>query len=841
MITLDLIDVWRELHRPTRQYTWRKFNSTKQGRLDYFLISNTLVPYVDTTNIFPGYRSDHSIISIKFNKNSYSKGRSYWKFNNSLLKDTAYSKTVKNVISDVKKQYSALVYHTDSIDEIENKELCLTINDQLFLEVLLMEIRGKTIAYSSYKKREIRKLEKTLNDEIAEIEQNIDDSNVHTLDNKKRELENIRRAKVDGMIVRSKAKYIEEGEKNTKYFSNLEKKHNTEKCMSILELDDGSIITDPDKIKQENKNFYENLYSSKEHEITKVDLDDIIPNGPKLSEEDRNKIEGELTEGEVLKALKHMQNDKSPGSSGYTSEFYKFFWRDIGSFVVRSLNYGFRSGQLSVTQRQGIITCIPKEGKDKRFLQNWRPITLLNTSYKLASACISFRIKSVLPQIIHGDQTGFLAGRYIGENIRMLYDILFHTETHNIPGQLLLVDFHKAFDSLSWSFIEQCLNFFNFGPLIKQWIKTFYNDIKSCVAVNGSYTEWFKLYRGCRQGDPCSPYIFLICAEILSLLIRNNKNIKGIKITEEFTALLSQFADDTSLFLDGSKKSFSETIKTLEFFASLSGLNINFDKTVVVWIGSKKNSDTRYLPNYDLKWNPRSFKALGVIFSTNINEIVKLNFDGKLESIRRILMQWSRRHLTPYGKITIIKTQALSKIVYLLINIPDPPVEFITSLDKLFFEFLWDNKPPRINRDIMCAPYSSGGFGMIDLYDFIGSMKISWLKRNFKHKNTPNYLFLNLFPKGKLLHIMGDDVTNIILNRNKNPFWNDVFKHYRKLHVICIPRNEIEFNAESIHNNTRFKRGNKSIFIQQWLEGDITNVKHILKEDNGNFLNYNER
>ena len=128
---------------------------------------------------------------------------------------------------------------------------------------------------------------------------------------------------------------------------------------------------------------------------------------------------------------------------------------DIGSFVVRSLNYGFRSGQLSITQRQGIITCIPKKGKDKRFLQNWRPITLLNTSYKLASACTTFRIKSLLPQIIHGDQTGFLAGRYIGENIRMLYDILFHTETHNIPGQLLLVEYHKAFDSLSWSFIEQ--------------------------------------------------------------------------------------------------------------------------------------------------------------------------------------------------------------------------------------------------------------------------------------------------------------------------------------------------------------------------------------------------
>ena len=184
-----------------------------------------------------------------------------------------------------------------------------------------------------------------------------------------------------------------------------------------------------------------------------------------------------------------MQRNKSPGTSGYSSEFFMFWWRDLGAFLVRSINFGFNSGMLSITQRQGIITCIPKEGKDKRFLTNWRPITLLNTSYKIASACIAARLKTVLPKIIHGDQTGFLSGRYIGENIRLIYDVLFHTETQGIPGQILLIDFAKAFDSVSWSFINKCLDFFNFGPLIKQWVKTFYNDAISCVSVNGSYIE----------------------------------------------------------------------------------------------------------------------------------------------------------------------------------------------------------------------------------------------------------------------------------------------------------------------------------------------------------------
>ena len=235
----------------------------------------------------------------------------------------------------------------------------------------------------------------------------------------------------------------------------------------------------------------------------------------------------------------------------------------MGHFLIRSINYGFKIGKLSVTQRQGVITCIPKEGKEKRYLGNWRPITLLNVSYKIASACIASRIKTVLPNLINEDQTGFLTGRYIGENIRLMYDVLHLTEKNNIPGQILLVDFFKAFDSVSWSFIQRCLEFFNFGEMIKKWIKTFYTDISSCVNVNGGYTSWFNVEIGCRQGDPSSPYLFLICAEILSLLIRNNENIKGIQINRDLTILLSQFADDTSLYLDGSELSFKESINSI--------------------------------------------------------------------------------------------------------------------------------------------------------------------------------------------------------------------------------------------------------------------------------------
>lgn len=246
-------------------------------------------------------------------------------------------------------------------------------------------------------------------------------------------------------------------------------------------------------------------------------------------------------------------------------------------------------GEMLVSQKRGIITCVPKGDKPRQYMKNWRPISLLNTIYKLGSSCIAERLKSILSLLINNDQTRFIPGRYIGENTRLIYDILLYIEEHDIPGILLLIDFEKAFDSISWSFIESVLDFFNFGPSIKHWITTFYTKIQSAVTQNCHLSDFFEILRGCRQGDPLSPYIFSLCAEILGILIRNNDKVKGITI-DNSEYLISQYADDTSLILDGSPESLDASLRTLDKYADLSGLNINLDKTKVVWIGKKKFS-----------------------------------------------------------------------------------------------------------------------------------------------------------------------------------------------------------------------------------------------------------
>ena len=262
---------------------------------------------------------------------------------------------------------------------------------------------------------------------------------------------------------------------------------------------------------------------------------------------------------------------------------------DLKRHLLNALNYAYSKGLLSITQRRGLITLIPKKNKPTNLMKNWRPITLLNCDYKIATKCIASRIKKVLPKLINNDQTGFMKNRFIGENIRLIDSIINYANTEQIEGLLLFIDFEKAFDSIEWSFIEKTLKYYSFGNSLITWIKLFYTDMCSCVQNNGWSSDFFTLSRGVRQGCPPSPYLFILCAEILANAVRNDPKVRGIKVFDT-ECKISQYADDTTFILDGSQSSFSRSLYLLDTFALISGLKVNYDKTEALWIGSRKGS-----------------------------------------------------------------------------------------------------------------------------------------------------------------------------------------------------------------------------------------------------------
>ena len=183
-----------------------------------------------------------------------------------------------------------------------------------------------------------------------------------------------------------------------------------------------------------------------------------------LSNEERNCIEGLLTELECLNALKDMEPDKSPGTDGLPSEFYQMFWNDVSKPLLDALNYGFEIGKLSISQKRGIIKLIPKKSEELYYVKNWRPLALLNCDYKIATKAIANRLKTHLHKLINNNQTGFLKGRFIGENIRLIDSVINYTAVKKIPGLLFFLDFEKAFDTLELPFIQKNTYFFRIWP-----------------------------------------------------------------------------------------------------------------------------------------------------------------------------------------------------------------------------------------------------------------------------------------------------------------------------------------------------------------------------------------
>ena len=439
----------------------------------------------------------------------------------------------------------------------------------------------------------------------------------------------------------------------------------------------------------------------------------------KLNEENQNICEGKVTKEECFKVLEEMKSNKAPGNDGFTVEFYQTFWPILGDILVGSMNEAYDMGELSISQKQGVITLLEKEGKDSMYIQNYRPITLLNVDYKI-SKVLAKRIKEVLGNIIHHDQVGYIKHRNIGEAVRLIDDMFFNSLKQN-NGYLLAVDFEKAFDSVSHEFLFEVLELFGFGVSFCSWVKILYKDISSCIMNGGNSTGYFDIKRGVRQGDPLSPYLFLLAIEILAHTVRKDKVIKGFCFGNyEVRQIL--YADDFTLFVKDAR-----SVDRLKYifgeFEEVSGLKVNKGKTNFVRMGGDDE-----LPDESLFGKVvQEIKILGVYFSLDRKKRDDMNYKEILSKIKKLLGWWKQRDLTLMGKVHLLKTYALSKLNYVSALIVVPNWVY-AEVERIAFEFLWKGKD-RIKRKIMNQDYEDGGVKMFNYVLFVKTQRIMWVKR----------------------------------------------------------------------------------------------------------------
>ena len=707
--SFNLADVWREKNPNTRQYTWQ--NENIKCRLDYWFAPYNLVN-LSECSIKVAPVPDHRAVIMTVKSPRYQKrGPGFWRLNNSLLEDQTFDKEMTDLLTNIK----------DKLKDIQQPGIQW--------EMIKMEIRSLSIQYSKNKarsrKNEEKELEEQLNSLMRETDEFDDPEKQKLICETKERLESIQTHKTKGAIIRSRCNWNEQGEKSTKYFFNLEKRNYKEKTISSLTLEDGSITTDPKTILLEEAEYYKKLYTSSYPDMKEstyfLDNDDV----KKLNTEQKTSCDGEMKEVELRKALQAMSKNKnkSPGCDGITIEFYIKYWNLLKDYLLNTINDAYHNNLLPISLRRGVIRLIPKKGLDTSNLDNWRPISLLNVDYKIVSKALTLRIERLLPFLIHEDQTGFVKQRYIGTNIRRIYDTIDYYDKKKKPGLLMFLDFKKAYDSIEHSFILKVLETVNFGHNMIKWVKLLYTDITSCVLNNGYISPWFSVHRGVRQGDPLSSSLFIICIEMLASAVRADINIKGLQVYGRMQKL-SMYADDmTSLLLD--IPSALKLLETLNLFKDCSGLDLNYGKTEAMWIGSNKDRQDKPLP---IRWPDGPIKALGAHFGHDRHRCYKEDLDKNYTKMVQACSIWKQRNLTLIGRILIVKTIGISKLIYICSDMHVPP-QFVKQVNEYIFKYIWREKPPKVKMKTLIGKKCQGGLKMIDFNTMNKVLKAIWIKR----------------------------------------------------------------------------------------------------------------
>ena len=279
----------------------------------------------------------------------------------------------------------------------------------------------------------------------------------------------------------------------------------------------------------------------------------------------------------------------------------------------------------------------------------------------------------MVQKLISRDQSGFLKGRSIQDNLRLIQDVIDYANKDNIDGIICALDFKAAFNSIEHDFIWYTLRTFGFDESFINWIKLLYNDTELAVLNNGYTSEWFKPKRGVMQGCPTSGMLFNLAVEILATQIRNCSAIRTIGLNN-FTTKISQYADDMTVFVKD-EHSLEALIKILEDFAKVSGLELNRNKTKFMRVGNLRHRTDRICGMSAFK----RIKILGIWFSAT--EDCQLdNINPIIDSICVTMNMWRQRYLSIKGRITVSKSLLLSKFVYVM-----PCISFQTVMLKKKF------------------------------------------------------------------------------------------------------------------------------------------------------------
>ncbi|KAF5465302.1 hypothetical protein F2P56_015322 [Juglans regia] len=489
---------------------------------------------------------------------------------------------------------------------------------------------------------------------------------------------------------RAKQHWLQNGDKNTKFFHlHATQRRKTNKISQVLDHNN-CVITEKEEIGNVFTSFFSDLFTSSNPYNIEGCLEDV---SPKVSPVMNELLLQKFTEEEVKVAVFQMKGMGSPGPDGFPALFYQSHWDILGKEVCRFALNILNSGGSLEGVNETFITLIPKVKEPKR-VHDYRPISLCNVIYKIVAKMVSNRMKLVLPDIISLNQSAFVPGRAISNNIVVAYETL-HTMATRMKSKsgfmALKLDISKAYDRVEWKFLSSVMSRLGFD---QAWISIVLNCISSAsysILLNGEAQTPFKPSRGLRQGDPLSPYLFILCGEALSAMIQKADLIGSIssvpmgKGPQRVSHLF--FADDSLIFCKSNSLEWSNLMRILSIYENASGQVLNKEKSSIFFSKNTPLENQKIILSIAGVRSSCSFeKYLGL--PSMVGRAKTAAFHNLIDKAWAKITNWKTTCLSAAGKEILLKS-VLQAIPTYAMGIFRLPQSITKRLDQLCRKFWW--------------------------------------------------------------------------------------------------------------------------------------------------------
>jgi len=748
-----LIDGWRLSNPHVKEYTFYQDGSGSKSRIDRIYINKEMFRYTYKWEIMSSAGlSDHDITYVEILKrNQPFIGKGSWNMKINMIEHPSFYKKAREILKETEKELEEYKEETYLAPNLEIENIRQRRNPQSIWIKMKDKIRTEAIQETKNRNKELRKEIKDMKQKMKcltrSLNENNERKNTEDLTRLRTRMALVEEKNIEKLRRRAEARYRTLGENCTKYWFNLNKPRREKECILALEDTEGFLTAQTKEMVGIASLYHKRLQASpmwsdarKKQTKELLDLVDV-----KLGENEKRILENCITEEEVRIALKKSKNGRSPGCDGIPYEFWKKWTisenkrQESDPDLIKMMTLVFQDIEEYGVVQEGLTSAMMSllyKKKDKRKIENYRPITLLNTDYKTYTKTIAKKLGIIAPVIIDPNQAGFVPGRGLYDHVRTTQAAIEYSELMGSNGCIISLDQEKAYDKIDHTYLWEVLRKYDFPEIAIKRIKALYTKARTTVYLNGVPGKPVKIQRGVRQGDPMSCLLYNIAIEPLANAIRKS-DLQGLKIPNLNKRLLvSLFADDTLVYLNH-KDEMKELKKVLDLFCGASTAKFNHEKTEYLMIGSElfrhRAIKNRRFGQNTLNQRDKiiqegeAMRTLGAWVGNNSN--TETQWNGILNDQRKILEVWAKMNLSFKGKELVLKALVQSKALFLA-TVNGMPEDVMHVMHKQMKDFVWNGKPKGdMAWHTVIKDKAEGGLAMPDLKARLDAIQIIWLKR----------------------------------------------------------------------------------------------------------------